>query len=73
LLDRYERQRRPIALAEILQQADRNRARMREKDEAKRRTTMDELRRIAADRARLKTYMLKTSMIDGLRQAAAIT
>ncbi len=73
LLDRYERQRRPIALAEILQQADRNRARMREKDEAKRRATMDDLQSIAADRAKLKAYMLKTSMIDGLRQAAAIS
>ncbi len=72
LLDRYERQRRPIALAEILQQADRNRARMREQSDAKRRTTMNDLQSIAGDRTKLKAYMLKTSMIDGLRQAATI-
>ncbi len=72
LLDRYERQRRPVAMAEILQQADRNRARMREPDTAKRRATLTELQDIASDRAKLKAYMLKTSMIEGLRKAALI-
>jgi 2-polyprenyl-6-methoxyphenol hydroxylase-like FAD-dependent oxidoreductase len=71
-LDRYERQRRPVALAEILQQADRNRARMREPDAGKRRAMMHDLQEIAADRSRLKAYMLKTSMIEGLRRAALI-
>jgi 2-polyprenyl-6-methoxyphenol hydroxylase-like FAD-dependent oxidoreductase len=73
ILDRYERQRRPVALAEILQQADRNRARMREPDTSKRRVMMNDLQDIAADRAKLKAYMLKTSMIEGLRRAALIT
>jgi 2-polyprenyl-6-methoxyphenol hydroxylase-like FAD-dependent oxidoreductase len=72
ILDRYERQRRPVALAEILQQADRNRARMREPDATKRRAMMNDLQDVAADRTKLKAYMLKTSMIEGLRRAALI-
>lgn len=35
LLDRYARRRRPVAEREIIAQADRNRARMRERDPAR--------------------------------------
>ena len=72
LLDRYERQRRPIALAEILAQADRNRARMREQDPEKRRAILRDMQALTADRDRLKAHLLRTSMIDGVRQAAKI-
>jgi 3-(3-hydroxy-phenyl)propionate hydroxylase len=72
-LDLYDRRRRPIARDQIIAQADRNRARMREKDPARRREMLDELQAIVADRARLYQYLLKSAMIDGLRQAAAIT
>ncbi|MDA1117656.1 MAG: FAD-dependent monooxygenase [Proteobacteria bacterium] len=72
LLDAYQRQRRPIAQAEILSQADRNRARMREKDPAKRRAIMDDLQAITRDRDRLKAHVMKSSMIEGLRRAASI-
>ncbi len=71
-LDRYERQRRPVAEAEILAQADRNRARMREMDDERRRATMAELQATASDRKRLHAFALKSSMIEGLRKAAAI-
>ncbi len=71
-LDLYERQRRPVAMAEILEQADRNRARMREKDPEKRRALMHDLQSIAHDRDRLKAFLMKSSMIEGLRRAATI-
>jgi 3-(3-hydroxy-phenyl)propionate hydroxylase len=71
LLDAYERQRRPIAEEEIIAQAHRNRTRMQERDPARRRAMLAELQRIADDPAGLKTYLLKSSMIDGLRRAAA--
>ena len=71
LLDRYERQRRPIAEEEIIQQAHRNRSRMQERDPARRRAMLEELQRTAADAGKLKAYLLKSSMIDGLRRAAA--
>ena len=71
-LDLYDRHRRPIARDQIIAQADRNRARMREKDPARRMEMLAELQAITADRARLRDYLLKSSMIEGLRQAARI-
>ena len=71
-LDLYERRRRPVALEQIIAQADANRARMREKDPAKRREILANLQAIAADRARQEAHLLRTSMIAGLRQAAAV-
>jgi 2-polyprenyl-6-methoxyphenol hydroxylase-like FAD-dependent oxidoreductase len=71
-LDFYDRRRRPIARDQIIAQADRNRARMREKDPARRREMLTELQAITSDRARLHDYLLKSSMIEGLRQAARI-
>lgn len=72
-LDLYERRRRPVALDQIIAQADANRARMREKDPARRREILASLQAIAADRSRLEAHLLRTSMIAGLRQAAAVT
>ncbi len=72
-LDLYDRRRRPIARDEILLQADRNRARMRERDPARRRQLLAELQATAADPVRCKAHLMKSSMIDGLRRAAAIT
>lgn len=72
-LDLYDRRRRPVAKEQILEQADRNRARMREKDPEKRREILAGLQATAADPARLRAYLLKSSMIEGLRMAAAVT
>lgn len=72
-LSLYDRRRRPIARDQILAQSDRNRARMRERDDAKRREILAGLQALTRDRNQLYAYMLKTSMIEGLRQAAAIT
>jgi 3-(3-hydroxy-phenyl)propionate hydroxylase len=71
LLDRYERQRRPIAAEEIIEQAHRNRTRMQERDPARRRRMLEELQRVTEDPVQLKAYLLKSSMIEGLRRAAA--
>jgi 3-(3-hydroxy-phenyl)propionate hydroxylase len=71
LLDRYERQRRPIAEEEIIAQAHRNRTRMQERDPARRRKMLEELQRITEDPVQLKAYLMKSSMIEGLRRAAA--
>jgi 2-polyprenyl-6-methoxyphenol hydroxylase-like FAD-dependent oxidoreductase len=71
LLDRYERQRRPIAEEEIIQQAHRNRTRMQERDPARRRAMLEDMQRTIDDPAKLKAYLMKSSMIDGLRRAAA--
>jgi 3-(3-hydroxy-phenyl)propionate hydroxylase len=70
LLDRYERQRRPIAEEEIIQQAHRNRTRMQERDPARRRALLEDLQRTIADPEKLKAYLVKSSMIEGLQRAA---
>jgi len=71
LLDRYERQRRPIAEEEIIQQAHRNRTRMQERDPARRRAMLEDMQRMIDDPVKLKAHLMKSSMIDGLRRAAA--
>ncbi len=70
ILDRYERQRRPIAEEDIILQAHRNRSRMQERDPQRRREALEELQRVIDDAAKLKAYLLRSSMIDGLRRAA---
>jgi len=72
LLDLYERQRRPVALEQLLAQSGRNRARMQERDPQKRLAALRELQAIAADPQRALQHLLRTSMIEGLRQAEAI-
>ena len=69
----YDRRRRPMAREQILAQSDRNRARMRERDDTKRREILAGLQALVRDRNQLYAYMLKTSMIEGLRQAAAVS
>ena len=72
LLDRYTRRRRPVAEREIIAQADRNRARMRETDPARRAEMLADLQRITQDPAKARDYLLRSSMITGLRTAAAV-
>lgn len=69
--DRYGAARRPVAEREILGQADRNRSRMQERDPARRRELFGQLRRTAADPQAARAYLLRSSMIEGLRMAQA--
>jgi 3-(3-hydroxy-phenyl)propionate hydroxylase len=61
-----------VAEGEIIAQADRNRARMRETDPARRAEMLADLQRIAGDPARAREHLLRSSMIAGLRKAAAV-
>lgn len=72
LLNLYDRERRPIATEEIAKQADRNRSRMRNADPTWRQRELARLQSIAADRSAAREYLLESSMITGLRRAAAI-
>jgi 3-(3-hydroxy-phenyl)propionate hydroxylase len=72
LLDLYTRQRRPVAVAEILAQSHQNRIRMQLWDADERKKVMAHMRALAADPERSKQMLLRTSMIEGLRQAAAV-
>ncbi len=68
LLDSYVAERRPVAIEHVVQQADKNRSRMKERDPARRRAILAELRAVAADPVRCRAFLLKSSMIEGLRR-----
>jgi 3-(3-hydroxy-phenyl)propionate hydroxylase len=61
-----------VAEREILAQADRNRARMRERDNARRTEMLEALRRTAEDPVTAREHLLRSSMITGLRAAAQV-
>jgi 3-(3-hydroxy-phenyl)propionate hydroxylase len=72
LLDRYERQRRTVAIEAVQQQTHRNSQLISERDPEVRKRSLDALRRTAADKASARNYMLNSSMIASVRRAAEI-
>lgn len=72
LLDQYTRQRRAIAIEDVQRITVRNREIMRETDPEVRKKNLDELRRTASDRSLSKKFLMKSSMLDSVRQANAI-
>jgi 3-(3-hydroxy-phenyl)propionate hydroxylase len=71
-MGRYERQRRKVALEVVQQQALRNRAILNQRDPALRRAYHDELRATVADPAKHRAYLLRSSMIQSLRDLEAV-
>lgn len=69
-LDRYEAERRPVAIDYINANTARNRKLMAERDPMARQRAQEEMCRIAADPAAAKAFLLKSSMIETLRRAA---
>jgi 3-(3-hydroxy-phenyl)propionate hydroxylase len=72
LLDRYDRQRRTVAVEAVQQQTHRNQQVISERDPLVRQKALEELRRTAADKAAARQYLLKSSMIASMRRAAEI-
>lgn len=71
-LERYSRQRRKIALDVVQQTTLRNRAILNAREPEARRAYYDELRRIAGDPAKHREYVMRTSMIQSLRDSEKI-
>ena len=71
LLGRYERQRRKVAIEAVQAQALRNRQILRTRDRAERQAYYDELKATADDPVRHKNYLMRSSLIQSLREAAA--
>jgi 3-(3-hydroxy-phenyl)propionate hydroxylase len=67
ITERYNRQRRKVAIETVQEQSLRNRKMMAENDPAARAAYHDELRQIAADPAKHKNYLMRSSMIQSLR------
>jgi 3-(3-hydroxy-phenyl)propionate hydroxylase len=71
-LDRYERQRRHVAVQHTQAQTIRNKRLLEERDPAVRRRNHDELRRQAGDPALARRFLLRTALFDSLREAERI-
>ncbi|EHJ59787.1 hypothetical protein NSU_3369 [Novosphingobium pentaromativorans US6-1] len=72
LFDRYDRQRRPIHHKHIQAMSIRNKRMLEERDPVVRRQNLDEQRAIAEDPVRARAYLMETSMINSVREAAEI-
>jgi 3-(3-hydroxy-phenyl)propionate hydroxylase len=73
LLDRYERQRRHVAVQHTQAQTIRNKRLLEERDPAVRRRNHDELRRQAEDPALARKFLLRSALFDSLREAERIS
>ncbi len=73
LFDLYDRQRRPIATKYVQAQSIRNKETLQESDPEMRRRRFDDLRRTAADPARAREYVRRTSLIAMVEEANGIT
>jgi 3-(3-hydroxy-phenyl)propionate hydroxylase len=72
VLDRYERQRRTIAVEHVQARTIRNKKLLAETDPAVRRRNHDELRRTADDPKLAREFLLRAAMIRSLEQAEQI-
>ena len=71
VLDAYAAERRRVAIDHVQAQTHANARFLSETDPKSRRQLQDELRSIASDRERALEYLLRSSMIAGVRSAAA--
>jgi 3-(3-hydroxy-phenyl)propionate hydroxylase len=72
VLDRYERQRRHVAVQHTQAQTIRNKRLLAETDPSVRKRNQDELRRTAEDPAQARAFLLRASLIESLREAERI-
>jgi len=72
LLDGYERRRRTLNIEFVQQQTVANKKRLEEKDPSRRRTELDALADTAASPGRAREFLLRTSLIESTRRAAAM-
>ena len=70
-LERYERQRRPIALEYVNTITIANKRNLETRDPQEQRRWRDEMTRTASDSRLAREYLLKISMLASLRKAAA--
>ncbi len=72
LLDLYSQQRRTVAIEFVQEQSIANKKRLEASDPEARKRNLDNLRAIAADPVRARQFLLRTSMIESQRRAAAL-
>ncbi|MDH7799134.1 MULTISPECIES: FAD-dependent monooxygenase [unclassified Beijerinckia] len=72
ILDHYDRQRRQIAVSHTQAQTIRNKRLLQEKDPTIRQQNQDELKRTAGDPDLARKFLLRTSLLQSIRDAALI-
>ena len=72
LLDRYEKERRPVALEYINKHTIRNKRNLETDDPAEQAAFRRELHETLADPAKTRVYLKRVSMIASLEQAAGV-
>ncbi|MCC5987401.1 MAG: FAD-dependent monooxygenase [Pararhodobacter sp.] len=72
LMGRYERQRRKVAVETVQAQALRNRSILNERDPEARRVYHDELRATVADPEKHRAYVMRSSLIQSLRDLEGV-
>ena len=73
LLDLYDRQRRTVAQEFLQRQTIENKKNIEQKDPVARQAFYDELRAIVADPAKLRPYLVRVAMIEGIARSNSIT
>ena len=73
LMGRYQRQRRKVAIETVQAQALRNRKMLNTTDPAERKAFHDDLRATVADPVRHKEYVMRSSMIQSLKDLEEVT
>jgi 3-(3-hydroxy-phenyl)propionate hydroxylase len=73
ILDLYSRQRRAVAVEFVQEQSIANKKRLEAREPEVRARNLGELRDIAADPARARQFLLRTSMLASQKRAAAMT
>ncbi|WP_034296587.1 NAD(P)/FAD-dependent oxidoreductase [Herbaspirillum sp. RV1423] len=71
-LDRYVRQRRQTNIEYVQAITIRNKRLLEERDPQVRRERLDEIRELAADKDKARTYLLNSSMIESVQRASQI-
>jgi 3-(3-hydroxy-phenyl)propionate hydroxylase len=72
LFDLYDRQRRPINIKAVQAMSIRNKRLLEEKNPAVRKASLADVRATASDPDRARAFLLNTSMINSVREAASI-
>ncbi len=73
ILDLYSRQRRAVAVEFVQEQSIANKKRLEAREPEARARNLSELRDIAADPARARQFLLRSSMLVSQKRAAAMT
>ena len=73
ILDLYSRQRRAVAVEFVQEQSIANKKRLEAREPEARARNLGELRDIAADPARARLFLLRSSMLTSQKRAATMT